>query len=283
MSEIEVRTLPPEFLPKEEKPKNFLWLIIVGVVVLVALGGVGAYFYLVKKNVPVAPPSAAEPPPVEPLPPAPLVPESISEPVLPPTPAPPPNPPVLQAAPDSDGDGLTDDEEVIYKTNPQNPDTDADNFIDGNEVFKLYSPIAGGVAQIADSGLVKFFTNDKQNYSVLYPIVFGLDLIDATSTMKIAFTVATGERFVITILENDDHLSPLNYYLNAHPEVPITSIGAASSRGGFSGVRSPDSLETILAVNGQLYSFVYEVGNNITKRFSATYNMIINSIRLVKK
>ena len=282
MPESEVRTLPSEFLPKEGKKKNFFWVIIIAVIILVAGGGVGAYFYLVGKNVPIAPPPAAEPPPVEP-PPAPLVPEPQPIPVLPPTPEPPPTPPVLQAAPDSDGDGLTDDEEVVYKTNPQNPDTDADNFIDGNEVFKLYSPIAGGVAQLADSGLVKFFTNDKQNYSILYLVSFGLDLIDATSTTKIAFTVSTGERFVITALPNDNQLSPLNYYLNAHPEVPITSISAISSRGGFSGVRSPDGLETILAANGQLYSFAYEIGGNITKRFAATYNMMINSFRLIKK
>ena len=282
MSEIEVRTLPPEFLPKEEKKKNFFWIIIVAVIILVGGGGVGAYFYLVSKNTPVTPPPAASLPVVPP--PAPLVPEPAPEPILPPEPLPPsPTPPVLQAAPDSDGDGLTDDEEVIYKTNPQNPDTDADNFIDGNEVFKLYSPIAGGVAQLADSGLVNFFTIDKQNYSILYLISFGLDLVDATNTTKIAFTVGTGERFVVTAISNNEQISPLDYYLNAHPEVLITSISAFSSRGGFLGVRSPDGLETILSVNGKLYSFVYEVGGNITKRFAATYNMMINSFRVTNK
>ncbi len=279
--EQKVTTLPVEFLPKEGKKKNILRIILPVVFVLLAGGGVGAYFYLVGKNAPIAPPSVQEPPPVAP-PPAALVPEPQPEPIAPP-PEPPSTPLVLQAAPDSDGDGLTDEEEVIYKTNPQNPDTDADNFIDGNEVFKLYSPIAGGVAQLADSGLVKFFTNDKQNYSILYLVAFGLDLVDATSTTKIAFTVSTGERFVVTVLPNDNQLSPLNYYLNAHPEVPITGISAISSRGGFSGVRSPDGLETILAANGQLYSFVYDVGGNITKRFAATYNMMINSFRLIKK
>lgn len=37
---------------------------------------------------------------------------------------------------DSDGDGLTDDEEVRWKTDPFNPDTDGDGLSDGDEVHK---------------------------------------------------------------------------------------------------------------------------------------------------
>ena len=55
--------------------------------------------------------------------------------------------------PDTDGDGLTDGEEVkVYKTDPLNPDTDYDALIDGDEVYKFKtSPLArdtdkGGVA-----------------------------------------------------------------------------------------------------------------------------------------
>jgi len=38
---------------------------------------------------------------------------------------------------DSDGDGLTDSEEAVYKTDPQNPDTDGDGLNDYDEV-KVY-------------------------------------------------------------------------------------------------------------------------------------------------
>ncbi len=283
--EIKVHTLPPEFLPQIAKKKNYLWLIVAAAVVLVVGGGVGAYFYLVRKNVP--PPTVSTVPVPPPPPPAPLIPEPAppaptSTPPVPELPL--PTPPVLQAAPDSDGDGLTDDEEVIYKTDPHNPDTDADNFIDGNEVFKLYSPIAPGSAQLVDSGLVKVFTNDKQKYSIFYPTPFGLDIIDATSTTEVAFTAAAGERFIVTVIPNNNNLSPLNYYLAAHPEVPITAISSATSRGGFSGITSPDGLETILdGKNNFLYSFTYDVGNNSLKRFTTTYHMMINSFKLLSK
>lgn len=49
------------------------------------------------------------------------------------------------AEPDSDRDGLNDREEVmIYKTNPLNPDTDSDSYLDGDEVKSLYNPNGPG-------------------------------------------------------------------------------------------------------------------------------------------
>lgn len=46
---------------------------------------------------------------------------------------------------DSDSDGLTDAEETnIYHTNPNNPDTDADSFPDGQEVRNGYNPNGSG-------------------------------------------------------------------------------------------------------------------------------------------
>ena len=35
---------------------------------------------------------------------------------------------------DSDGDGVTDEQEVLLGTDPNNPDTDGDDLIDGLEV-----------------------------------------------------------------------------------------------------------------------------------------------------
>lgn len=45
---------------------------------------------------------------------------------------------------DSDSDGLTDAEEELYGTDPENPDTDADGYPDGSEVLKGYNPLGSG-------------------------------------------------------------------------------------------------------------------------------------------
>jgi len=46
---------------------------------------------------------------------------------------------------DTDGDGLTDREEVkVFFTDPRNPDTDGDGFTDGVEVKNGYNPKGPG-------------------------------------------------------------------------------------------------------------------------------------------
>lgn len=46
---------------------------------------------------------------------------------------------------DTDNDGLTDREEVqVYQSNPLNPDTDGDTYLDGHEVQNGYSPTGPG-------------------------------------------------------------------------------------------------------------------------------------------
>ncbi len=47
--------------------------------------------------------------------------------------------------PDTDGDGLGDREEVkVYLTDPLDPDTDGDTFLDGQEVVNGYNPRGEG-------------------------------------------------------------------------------------------------------------------------------------------
>jgi len=46
---------------------------------------------------------------------------------------------------DSDGDELSDgDEVIIWKTEPLNPDTDDDSFLDGAEIKSGYNPAGPG-------------------------------------------------------------------------------------------------------------------------------------------
>jgi len=57
--------------------------------------------------------------------------------------------PLKAAAPlDSDNDGLPDNLELQFKTDPQNPDSDSDGFKDGAEVDWGYNPLASSTVKL---------------------------------------------------------------------------------------------------------------------------------------
>ena len=49
---------------------------------------------------------------------------------------------------DSDDDGLTDAMEEIYGTDKNNPDTDGDGYLDGDEIENGYDPLVSGSAKL---------------------------------------------------------------------------------------------------------------------------------------
>lgn len=64
---------------------------------------------------------------------------------------------------DSDNDGLTDEDEKIYGTDPKNPDTDSDGYSDGDEVKNGYNPNGEGKLDITS----KISTKPSSDIKVL--------------------------------------------------------------------------------------------------------------------
>lgn len=61
---------------------------------------------------------------------------------------------------DSDGDGLSDRKEAIYATDPDNPDTDSDGYLDGEEVRNGFSPRFGDRARLLEVDSDGDYLND---------------------------------------------------------------------------------------------------------------------------
>jgi hypothetical protein len=71
---------------------------------------------------------------------------------------------------DLDADGLTDIEERLYGTNPRNPDSDNDTFLDGNEVFHLYDPTTLSPSLLVNTDFVEEYEHaGVYSYSFLHP------------------------------------------------------------------------------------------------------------------
>lgn len=77
---------------------------------------------------------------------------------------------------DTDNDGLTDEQELnIYFTDPKNPDTDGDGFLDGEEIKNNYSPLFGDKKKLIQVDSDKDYLNDA------WEIILGTGLMNPDS------------------------------------------------------------------------------------------------------
>ncbi|MFA5129715.1 MAG: fibronectin type III domain-containing protein [Patescibacteria group bacterium] len=196
--------------------------------------------------------------------------------VPPPAPEQPKLPP---AGLDSDSDGLTDLEENLYGTDPHNPDTDRDSFLDGNEVFHLYNPAGAGNGSLIDSGKVTKYTSPA-GWTMLVPTAWNISS-NADGTLT---TISTGhgESFLLSIQRNDSHQLLLDWYLANHPGVLSSQVGSIQTKSGLKGLEGVDLLTTYFTWDGGILSFEYKLNDQTFINFRTTYEMMKNSLHFLR-
>lgn len=250
------------------------YLVIGGIIFIALLGGAG--WWVIQSVKPkVETPVAVAPSPV---------PETPA--VTPPeTPAAPTSTPetqavcsVISSGVDSDSDGLTDVEEnTIYRSNPYSPDTDGDKFLDGNEVFHLYSPIAVTPATLMDSGLVQTYQNQNFGYSLWYPASW-VAVPKDTETREVDFTAPSGESIIVTVISNSDNKSLQDWYLANIPNAKPDDIKPIDTKAGQSGIQSEDRLTAYFSKDGNIFEIKYNLGSQCTIEFRSTFGMMVRSL-----
>ncbi|MDO8599266.1 MAG: hypothetical protein Q7S02_04105 [bacterium] len=179
----------------KEKRKMMLVWGIVGAVVLIG-GGLAAFFAL--RSVPPPPAPAPVPRPSAPVP-TPAPPPAPTPPATPaPEPEPEPVPPPAANDVDTDRDGLTDAEEILFRTDITLADTDRDGFSDALELTNLYNPSGIAPQRLLDAGLVYEYEHPKQGWKIFVPRAWSIAATDQEQREVVITTQATGESFTIT-------------------------------------------------------------------------------------
>ncbi|HBB37538.1 MAG: hypothetical protein UV82_C0004G0011 [Candidatus Magasanikbacteria bacterium GW2011_GWD2_43_18] len=91
---------------------------------------------------------------------------------------------------DADADQLTNEEELIFKTNQDIWDTDDDGYYDGQEITNLYNPSGFAPVKLIDSGLVTEYVSPKWQYRVYYPATWQIGTVDTDGRQVLASTLS---------------------------------------------------------------------------------------------
>lgn len=227
-----------------------------------------AYFAFQQTKKPIAQAPINVPPTITPTP--------TPEPTPTPTPEPPKKP---EPGIDSDSDGLSDVEELrLYGTLVLNPDTDADSFLDGNEIFHLYDPSKINFARLAESGLIKTYSQPVAKYSTFLPVSF--IATESVNGMEVTWGIPSGENMKVTAYPNAENVSLQTYFSTRFPERSAEIMTTFTTKNGLQGIQSADRLDTFLAGQGMVYRIEYVLGPAKAIDYRQTYSMMLNSFML---
>jgi len=262
---IPVPTPKPVLKPqvKKEKSKLTLILIIVGILIIISFG-IAGYLVVSSLNQQVEQ--------------EPIVIDEVIDDVerLPEEPAP---------GTDTDSDGLTDVEEKLYVTEPRNPDTDDDTFLDGNEVFHRYSPLGDSPATLLDTGAVELFTSEGGEFTFTYPSEWSVSgSVDENGiTTEVIIGTDTLAVFAVNhsqINEGDDFESW--YGRNGDATLRFNGLGETLTKEGYNAFIGRDYRVAYLVVDSAVYTFEYDLGSELSIDYLQTFQMMINSFVVSK-
>lgn len=293
-----VVAMPEYYLPKGTQggmSQKTLLIIIVSVLVLLIIG-VFSYIFLRSQPSQQITQQEVQPQTTTNQQPSSTTPEPEPEEEVEPEPEPPTNsslqlPPIqlpnVQTAADTDQDGLTDPEELLFSTSASVPDTDQDSFLDGSEVVNLYDPATPG-ALLEVSPQIKIVTNTARGYQLLIPATWTASNAVPGGEEYLVRPPDGTEQFIITMFENPDRMTPVQWYQQQLPGADLSNFNNFQNEAGWSGIQSRDG-RVIIATFGTtgpgakafIFLMQYDPGNAGIMRFPTVWKMMTASLAVV--
>lgn len=245
------------------------WLVLVAVVLL--FGATGAVFaYVQVQNEAAAPAPVVNNPTPSPTPaPAPA-------PVPTPEPQPVPVPTTPVPGIDTDSDGLTDAEEIIYTTNVRNPDSDGDTFLDGNEVFHRYDPNGLSPRTLLQTGTVKEYVLPESGVTLYYPASWTI----SRSENGVSFAPASQESVISLSVQPKDAAQSLEAWYASASDLPQrTARDPYATKEGLMAVSAADDRLVVLDGGDKVFLMRYDLGTFMRIEYFQTFKMMVNSLR----
>ncbi len=180
-------------------------------------------------------------------------------------------------AADDDGDGLSNDEEVLLATNPALADSDTDTYKDMAEVEGGYNP--AGTGKLSDNKNLATYLNTTFNLSMLYPAAWQKTV--ATTDDSIVFTAEDGQFVQILIQPNSDREDIATWYKKTF-NVEIIPPSQLITSAGWDGVLTTDGNIAYLTNKDKSYIFIaaYNLSATPVVKYKNVFNLMLRSLTL---
>ncbi|HRY63410.1 MAG TPA: hypothetical protein P5267_02300 [Patescibacteria group bacterium] len=179
---------------------------------------------------------------------------------------------------DSDNDGLTDLEELLYATDKNNADTDGDSYQDGNEVANLYNPKLAGSSKLYDSDLVKTHVDDLYHYNIIYPKSWQVQEMAGS----VIFQDTNGEFVQVLVEANNKNYQDIKEWYRDYLSLDEKTVSPITVAGIESAIITSDKTRVYFIFGDNIYSLVYNSNLRQTGNFMTTFSMMIKSFKLMK-
>jgi hypothetical protein len=178
---------------------------------------------------------------------------------------------------DFDGDGLTDIEEELYKTDPAIADTDLDTFTDGVELTNLFDPLVEAPGMLTESPNVQRYTNPVHNYALMHPRDWLAAPVDEKTSDEVTFTSLTGEFVTIQAFPFAANEVFVTWFATHNPSMQYAALTSWENRVGLTAWYEP-SFMRFYFVNGKaVYVMEYHPGIRTAINFRRSIRMMADS------
>ncbi len=209
-----------------------------------------------------------------------ITPEGSAVTVTPPVTVPEPVPvTVLGDNQDTDRDGLTNAEELTFRTIATEPDTDADGYKDAEEVLNLFSPIGGQRAFLNVSGLVKLYTNQAYGYTTWIPQSWVYRSLDATD-QEVVLTSPLGDSVIIKVEMNDANATLDQWFTATFGEVALKAARRLTVA-AKPALESADGLSWYQVDGQKIYRVTYDAATSGVINYPNVFILIRQAFNLL--
>ncbi len=178
---------------------------------------------------------------------------------------------------DTDGDGLSDNEEILLGSDIDKPDTDGDGYDDLAEVLNLYNPTGGG--RLIDNLNIDEYENGTFNYSLFYPADWTRNNIGGDDSVMFR---SPDNNFVQVVAQANMGGQSIADWYKAQFGDETVAAERKISIDGWEGIKSEDGLFFYLTGAAGNYIFVisYIPGPDNLLSYKNIFAMMVKSLEI---